>query len=399
MNSISQMNSETESRFNERSTAIDALRGFAAIAVVVYHARAILWIGLGEIYRANGISLDLNAWIGYASFPLSFGGLGVSLFFVLSGYCIHRRGAKLLANSRAHEMKWKSFAVRRFWRIYPTYTCALVLTAVIDFWFSSRDVNQDNSLFSFIVSLFTFQGILAPTFGSNGVFWTLAMEIHLYAVYPLLYFASKKFGPDRVLFTTLTISVVYCFLERMFGFESLLPYRFQRGPVFLPYWFTWTIGFYLAEVEANRTKGPSNATWNVMTTIALPIGFLLTLKGVYLFAEIFWAVTFANFLRISLRPSGQATWNSTLGRLFAGVGLFSYSLYAVHAPLLLVYHAMISPSDLEHRFDTILPSLGGVIFVIPISYLFFRVVESWSITKAESKRKGHNDSTLSVLKS
>ena len=117
-----------------RISAIDALRGLAALSVLVYHARGMLWVGATQTYHHYGLSLNFNAWLGYKTVPFSLGSLGVTLFFVLSEYCIHRRGAQMLANDSCATIDYKAFVIRRFWRIYPTYVVALLLTALVDWW-------------------------------------------------------------------------------------------------------------------------------------------------------------------------------------------------------------------------------------------------------------------------
>src|SRR5437660_1064490 len=82
-----------------RVTAIDALRGLAALSVVLFHARSILWIGLHQSWRINGMNTGADVLLGYASAPILFCGLGVQMLFVLSGYCIHRRGAQAFATN------------------------------------------------------------------------------------------------------------------------------------------------------------------------------------------------------------------------------------------------------------------------------------------------------------
>jgi exopolysaccharide production protein ExoZ len=75
--------------FNKgRLRSIDALRGFAALSVVLYHA-------VGEHPR-----IDVYGYSRYIYGPLaqffSFGYAGVYLFFVISGFCIHLYWAKLI---------------------------------------------------------------------------------------------------------------------------------------------------------------------------------------------------------------------------------------------------------------------------------------------------------------
>src|SRR6266480_2861015 len=84
---------ERATRSPDRFAWLDALRGIAALAVVIYHARAILWTGLGEVWKKHGTHPDLNAALGYLTAPFSYGYLGVTLFFVVSGFSIHFRAA------------------------------------------------------------------------------------------------------------------------------------------------------------------------------------------------------------------------------------------------------------------------------------------------------------------
>lgn len=371
-----------------RLSSIDALRGLAALVVVLYHARGSWWIGASETYRHYGLSLNVNAWLGYISVPLSLGNLGVTLFFVLSGYCIHRRGANLLAANTSEQPDWRGFFARRFFRIYPTYLAALLLTALIDACLASRTGNspqgQDNSLFAFLVSCLSLQGYLAPHFGSNGVFWTLAMEMHLYFAYPLLFLLSRRWGPMNTLLFTLLVGFSYIAADRVFDLEARLPHRFQCGPVFFPYWFTWTLGFFLAEVEAGRVEDFGVSQWRLVGFGGFAVGLVLTLIGFKYPAEMCWALFFAALLSWSLKRNGNQFWSGKPGLVLAGIGVFSYSLYAIHAPLLLAFHAFFGPAG--HRFVTIWPAIGGAACVIPVSWLFFRLVECWSIKKAARQR-------------
>lgn len=212
-----------------RLSSIDALRGLAALLVVIYHARVTFFVGLQELYQRHGfLTLNPNTWIGYLTFPIKFAYIAVPIFFVLSGYCIHRKGARQLATFKISQAKtsiqinWISFLKRRFERIYPVYFSVLILGYLIDlyisfsqgseFWiyhFFPNISSQSNSLLSFLASLFTLQGILQPQFGTNGVFWTLVVEMHFYLLYPLLFQLSKKYSPEVVLMTAFFANTLY----------------------------------------------------------------------------------------------------------------------------------------------------------------------------------------------
>jgi peptidoglycan/LPS O-acetylase OafA/YrhL len=52
-------------------------------------------------------------------FPFSLGGLGVAIFFAVSGFCIH------LSHLHNRNKGWSFFIYRRFFRIYPACIAAL----------------------------------------------------------------------------------------------------------------------------------------------------------------------------------------------------------------------------------------------------------------------------------
>ena len=89
---------------SERLASLDALRMLAAIAVFTYHVS-------GE-WNPRGSLVD-------------GGYVGVSVFFVLSGFLLYRPFV-------AGPVKLRSFALRRVARIYPAYWFALVPMALLD---------------------------------------------------------------------------------------------------------------------------------------------------------------------------------------------------------------------------------------------------------------------------
>ena len=368
----------------QRDTAIDALRGLAALSVLLFHARGMFWVGFVQTYRQNGLGLNFNAWLGYLSEPFSYGFLGVNLFFVLSGYCIHRRGALMLAKNPQATLDYGAFAARRFWRIYPTYVAALIITALVDAWIAGRQFvpagEQDNSVFAFIVSLLSLQGYFATYFGDNAVFWTLAIEIHFYLAYPILFHLSKIYGPRKTVLFTLALAVAYIAADKLVGIENHLPYRAVQGPVFIPYWFTWATGFFLAEVEAGRTKDLGEVTWKILMVCGFLIGFPQVFHDAHPeLADLFWALFFAGFLRWSLKPQGKDFWSGWLGASLAFVGVMSYSLYAIHNPMLQFFHTLVTPA-FHYKFESFLPTIAAVLFVLPCAWLFFQLIEKWSIS-------------------
>lgn len=114
-----------------RFSSIDFLRGFAALSVLIFHTRAIAWVGI-TAWQKNGNSRNyLDIALGYASIPFRYGYWGVPLLFVISGFCIHQ--ATINTIQRTGKFSLIYYAKRRLFRIYPVLISCLVLTAFFDF--------------------------------------------------------------------------------------------------------------------------------------------------------------------------------------------------------------------------------------------------------------------------
>ena len=90
---------------------IDTLRGVAIAGVILFHFHYVEF-GADE-YKGFWIDFHAHSLSWWLLYPLGFGWVGVCLFFVISGYVIHR--SYLLDKHFA----WSKYASRRFWRIYP----------------------------------------------------------------------------------------------------------------------------------------------------------------------------------------------------------------------------------------------------------------------------------------
>lgn len=102
-----------------RRGELDALRGIAAAGVVAYHAVA--------LYPPSREAM----WALFCSplFPLATGRPFVILFFVLSGFVLHR--ALATEREARGQVDAVGFAVRRFCRIWPPFAVAGLLAAAI----------------------------------------------------------------------------------------------------------------------------------------------------------------------------------------------------------------------------------------------------------------------------
>ncbi|HEY4801608.1 MAG TPA: acyltransferase, partial [Paraburkholderia sp.] len=226
---------------------VEAMRGIAAMIVAYFHCRVIAWVGIREYIAGHHALFSLDTVLAYLTIPFVWGSIGVPIFFVISGYCIHRSHAARLARNPLYRLDAGDFLLRRFIRIYPVLFCALLLTFALDS-FSARywphnDRLGDIGLRAFAGNLLALQGITAPTYGSNGALWTLSLEIQFYALYPLLFAVRRRIGSNWTLAGLIVLGAIsYALLER-------------RGIiVFASYWASWYLGAWIAEREVQGER-------------------------------------------------------------------------------------------------------------------------------------------------
>lgn len=137
-----------------RIVNLDIMRGLAAIVVVLFHYTVIF-----PQFYPDGKVID---------FAFSYGGYGVDLFFVISGFVI------LMSLSRS---QGAGFVKSRFIRLYPAYW----ISALITFGFVSLTAPfpYSVSIPDFLINLTMFQRYTGQA-DVDSVYWSLAYELGFY---------------------------------------------------------------------------------------------------------------------------------------------------------------------------------------------------------------------------
>jgi peptidoglycan/LPS O-acetylase OafA/YrhL len=328
-----QIEAVSPSRFS-RLKGVDALRGAAALGVVLYHT-------VGPNYRFGPRVLN---WLVVPLLPMiRFGYVGVFLFFVISGFCIHLSRAKARVENKA-PVGFVSFWKRRFRRLYPPYIIALILYLGIAA-FTTKFQLTPFYLWDVVSHVLMLHNLDSRTvYSINGVFWTLAIEEQLYLAYFLLLFLRKRWGWGRTL--------AICFLVRIFWVATGTVLR-ERYKIDIPisesaaaHWFTWALGAISVEAMFGLVKLPR---WLYRGRLAL--GFLAASVGLtfllpiveqlnwllhdflWLFLHPLWGLGF--FVLLNRFVLAESRWRATLRTPsfitgLAAIGLFSYSLYLTH---------------------------------------------------------------------
>ena len=359
---------------------VDQLRGLAALAVVLCHMAVSAYL--------SAPNLDGGPWP-WLGVTLGFGYLGVPLFFVISGFCIHLPHARTLAaaDPETAAPDWKRFFARRFWRLYPPYLGALVVALAL-WWLAGGST-------SWLVV--TTQALLVHTFhtatfdGVNPPAWTLAVEAQLYAAYPIVFWLIARLGSWRALGAVLAVTMAYRVVL------ALVPLPFElAGPaweLFLARWLEWVLGAMVAEWAAGRLALPRvlRTPWPGLTVLGggLWIEWHTGSYGLYIVKEPVYGVAFALLLYAALAHERRGLpWAAE--RYLGRVGVYSYSLYLLHRPIQLAFEPLVRevatwPLVIALGMPSSLLIMGATTpLVLWASRIFYRYCERPSIQRSQT---------------
>ncbi len=158
---------------------LDGFRGLAILLVVVYHTWLFSWYTPDVHMLGIAVPLDVFARTGY---------LGVELFFFISAFVLFFPVVERHASGR-DAVSLRSFAYRRFLKIAPSYAIALLATA-----WSARSLHVDVALGPALAQhALLVQNFFSSNLGqANSVFWSLAIEVQFYVVFPALAWAFVR---------------------------------------------------------------------------------------------------------------------------------------------------------------------------------------------------------------
>lgn len=172
--------------------ALDGLRGIAIALVVFYHSWLFSWVDPHVVVFGRYLHVEPLAAVGF---------LGVDLFFFVSGFCLfHPHVRTMLAGAPVPGTR--HFFTRRALKIVPSYLLALVPAAIVARPYYSTSGEWWRSLAVHVAFL---HNLYVDWIGQvNGVFWSLAIEVQFYALFPVIAWAFRR----RPLIAFLTLAAL-----------------------------------------------------------------------------------------------------------------------------------------------------------------------------------------------
>lgn len=379
---------------------LDALRFFAVFGVMVahlWHPRRLPWL-LGD---------------------LDWAGLGVRLFFVLSGFLI----TGILLDCRISAEKSgipimffiRQFYARRFLRIFPIYYLVVFITIIVD-------LPPAREIWGWLVTYTTniYITVNNEWVGKLGHFWTLAVEEQFYLIWPwiILFIPRRWLLPIIVFF--ISLSPIYrAFAYQIYPFD-VGAMDFKAATLTPANLDSLALGALLAVLWKSDIPKPVLQTY--LTRLILPIGLILYTiclvlyhyrikPSIFFIAGDFSASLIFTWL-VSSTGLGFKNWFGKILEFppLSYLGKITYGIYVYHyfAPLILV------PVLAHFGYDLQVPGLrnfvlSGILTIIvavlswhwlelPINNLkkYFQYLPASQIKRAEKRQTDLRDDQTSI---
>jgi peptidoglycan/LPS O-acetylase OafA/YrhL len=375
-----------------RFLGFDSLRAIAALSVVAYHSGF-----------AAGLPVT-DSPLGQYTSQLQ---VGVSIFFLISGFLLYRpfAGARLRGERFPHV---RAYAWRRFLRIVPAYWVALT---VITIWLGLPGVFTETGIPLYYGFAQVYDGARAG--GGIAQAWTLCVEVTFYAFLPLWALAMRRLqegaDPRRLLAGELAaLAALFVFSQayKVWATLEVHPTTLDSAPYFqtLPNFLDqFALGMALAvlsvwyerrdlprplQVVARHPWLPWLAALVAFWVVSTQIGFtgLLTQKfSVRMFLgrhELYTLVALGLLLPAVFSEPGRGLAGRVLAnRALSFVGVVSYALYLYHVAVLNQLDDWLGdaltdvlPGGVGWRFGAylVLGTIGGVAVATLSWYLIER---------------------------
>lgn len=320
-----------------------------------------------------------------------WGGAGVDLFFVLSGFIItfiHKKDIGKKAKS-------VSYLIKRFTRIYPTYWVVNLIIIPIHFLMPQFGAGDETHFHKILTSIFLFPDNTAPIVHAG---WTLSNEVYFYLMFGLLItLGFKKFIPLMLIIIIGTFVQSLIFLQGYVKGNEVFP-----NPLIKLIFSYYNIEFLLGCISAYLvTKYKIHYRKFLLIlgiTIFIFIGFYEWIKGdvesfrVYLYGiPSFFIITGLSSIEIN-NPKALLSLaqkkllqipNKYLITLLVFLGDASFSIYVTHQLLISSIGRTLLTLGFTNIFGMIITLIVITIFTLIMGCIFHLLVEKplWNYSK------------------
>ena len=363
---------------------IDGLRGLAMLMVLLFHG----WVH--NHYWHLNVPLGPRRSVNIAAL-LGSGYTGVHLFLVLSGFCLYWPFVK--SGVRVEMTLWQ-FARKRCRRILPPYYVVLILfggIALVQSLTSSTPDHQRGYVLDWLWLHAAMLHNLYPGYFAtiNAPLWTLALEFQLYILFPLFVEAYRRFNGQGVLLTVFAFTIAY----RYFVSHGAVPGDPAVETVLMKSvfgrCFEFALGMFAAQRVASWHRDGGSlirlADGGVVALFALLSAVDHRFWHLGTTSDAKWGLIYAGLLLAASRPK------SLLHRLLSArwlvvCGIFSYSVYLIHEPLMIDLRRYVVTRPLSNAANAALELCVAVPLMLALGYGFHLLFEKPFLTSRGVER-------------
>jgi peptidoglycan/LPS O-acetylase OafA/YrhL len=340
---------------------IDGLRALAALWVAAHHA----------IETSIPVKTLSAPVLGPLLTSLFFGQFPVMVFLMLSGFCLYYPYVK--KNPKPEFTGFVTYLRRRWRRIAPPYLWAgsfcLAMAAVPELQIGRWQL-VDPIDTRVVVSHLLLVHNLIPSHATKIDYpmWSIGLEWQLYLLFPLLIWAFRRAG------ATITIAVTLGVAAVIRGTYRHLPIALgavlHDGP--FSYLEIFAVGMLAAALTVQHRK--LLPTWLLGSIVGAGLLAVRFGSGNGIVHDLATTAAFFCVLHLAADP------NSRTARLLSHpwlvrIGIFSYSIYLVHAPLLHLSWFALRPLHLSDDFTFFVLVLVCMPLIVLVSYGFHCLFE------------------------
>ena len=366
-------------KYSEVSTKlefIEGMRALAALYVVIGHFCSMVDAKFLETGKSIATPL-LRTLMS----PFWHGHLAVAAFIVLSGYSL-QYGLFQRGDGRVYGLG--KFYRRRALRILPAYYACLVFSYFVCQYVTIP--NGANLPFRNYVPV-TSEGLWAHIslihnwspdwmYKINGVLWSIGLEAQLYLLFPFLILLMQKGSPLWLLMTvTIPTILVVNFVPgagKTYSWFAIL-FVFGMMAAHFSYRPSLTIGpkaktgIFLSVVAALATIG--------IVTYNLNQGKTAAATPILISSDIAFGLATATFLYAATVAPGSWIERFFSMKWMVRIGIFSYSLYLLHHPLLQIFYVNKPAYFLGSEMTMVYLLVVALPAILAISWVFSLIFE------------------------
>ena len=337
---------------------IDIMRGFCAVAVVIFHYQHFYYLDPEHVMDAqtkltqplyNELSLFYN--FGYAA---------VSMFWIISGFVF----CHVYCTKEKTDLK--QFAVHRFSRLYPLHFITIFVVLALQLananFVGHFQIYKHTDIVHFFLNIFFVSGWFKSWESFNGPIWSVSIELIVYAAFFLYLHANKYRIP--IALAIIFIAFIGYFITKYALFQCFVD-------------FFIGIMVYRVSVWCGSKSGRVNLILSALAVIA-SISIVLVMLNISQLAKyipeyskhIFFAAILWVLSAIEMNFGSQKL------KSIHWVGDITYASYLIHVPvqllILLILDAVVKSRNVV---STVPFFLAFMVVLIGLSYLTFIFIE------------------------